>query len=135
MLALQPATQQIRQGETFTITIQVRTNQPVDGAAAFVDFDASGLSVVSVTPGPALSVVLQNQVDSTLGRLSFVAGTLSAPYPTHDFVLATVVFTATGSITKPSLSFASTDPQKSDVTFSGSSVLAGREPATITVVP
>jgi predicted secreted protein len=133
VLALAPTTQTVALGQTVSVAIRVRTNQPVDGAAAFIDFDPTKLRVASITAGTGLPIVVQNQFDNGQGRVSFAAGALTLPYPSSDFVLATVVFTATGATSSTPLTFAHTNPWASDITLNGNSVLAAREPASVTV--
>jgi hypothetical protein len=113
----------------------VRTNQPIDGATAFVDFDPTKLQVAAVKAGTELPILIQNQFDNLQGRISFAAGAFSSPYPAGDFVLATVTFTVTGVTDSTPLSFVTTSPWTSDVTFRGASVLAAREHATVKVLP
>ena len=95
VLLVAPSTSVVGVHQSFSIAIQVRTSQPVDGAAAFVDFDPRVLQVVSLTSGGVLPAVLRSQVDNTQGRIDFAAGALSAPFPSADFTLAAIVFTAT----------------------------------------
>lgn len=133
VLAVAPPTMTVALQQTFSVAIHVRTNQPVDGAAAFVDFDPSKLQVASITPGSVFSVVIQNQADNALGRISFAAGSLSGIFPTSDFVLATVVFTATSPTATTALTLAATNPRLSDVSLGGDSVLASREHGAVTV--
>jgi hypothetical protein len=133
VLALAPTTQTVALGQTVSVVVRVRTNQPVDGAAAFIDFDPTKLRVASITAGTGLPIVVQNQFDNGQGRVSFAAGALTLPYPSSDFVLATVVFTATGATSSTPLTFAHTNPWASDITLNGNSVLAAREPASVTV--
>lgn len=118
-----------------TVTVRVRTNQSVDAATAFVDFDPTKLQVAAVTAGTELPIVILNQFDNQQGRINFAAGSFSAPYPASDFVLATITFTATSATDSTPLSFVTTSPWISDVTFGGDSVLAARENAAVTVLP
>lgn len=54
------------------------------------------LQVASATVGNVLPVLLQNQLDNQTGRISIASGVLGVPFPGADFVLASIVFTATG---------------------------------------
>lgn len=87
--------------------------------AAFVDFDPAVLQVVSLTTGGVLPAVLRSRVDNTQGRLDFVAGALSAPFPSADFTLATVVFTATQPTAATVLALAAASPRLSNITYGG----------------
>ena len=133
VLALAPATTTVGLNQTFSVAVRVRTTQPVDGAAAYIDFDPTVLQVATVTGGGVLPAILRSQVDNTLGRIDFVAGALSAPFPAADFTLATVVFTATRPAAT-ALTFTAANPRLSDVTFGGASILHHREPGAVTVL-
>lgn len=132
-LALAPASVTVALGERVTMTVWVHTTQRVDGAAAHILFDPAVLQVADATPGETLPVLLQQQIDNATGRVSLAAGALSAPFPIADFVLASVVFTATGITDGAVLTFATTHPTRSDVTFGGLSILERRASATIAV--
>jgi hypothetical protein len=83
--------------ESFSVDIKtiVGEGEGVDSAEAHLDFDATYLGVVSMTPGPALGFVLQNEYDNTAGTIDYVAGAgIGSPAVTDDFVLATVEFQA-----------------------------------------
>jgi subtilisin family serine protease len=134
VLALSPATTTVGVGQRFSVTVRVRTTDAVDGAAAYLTFDPATMQVASVTAGDALPAILRNQVDNTQGRIDFVAGALSAPFPAADFTLATVVFTATQPTTSAALTFAAANPRLSDVTFGGVSILHHREAGVVTVL-
>ena len=132
VLAIDPPTATAGQGQRVSVDIVVRTDQPVDGAAAYLDFDRSKLQVAAITPGGALSSVLQNSFDNAAGRLAFAAGALATP-PDANFVLATVTFTATGLTPGTPLPFASVAPRRSDVTFGGVSLLDHTEGGSVIV--
>jgi hypothetical protein len=134
VLALTPAQVTVTRGERLTVTVWVRTTQRADGAAAHLLFDPAVLQVANTTSGDALPVLLQNQLDNQTGRISIASGALAAPFPGADFVLASVVFTATGVTDGTPLVFAAARPLLSDVTYGGRSILDRREPATITVL-
>lgn len=133
VLAIAPAATTVGVTQSFSVTIRVRTTQPVDGAAAYINFDPAVLQVAQITAGSALPSVLHNQIDNVQGRLDFVAGALSAPFPSADFTLATVFFTATQATASTPLNFAAANPRLSDVTFGGASILHHREAGAVTV--
>lgn len=133
ILALSPATTTVGTNQRFTVAVQVRTQRPVDGASAYIDFDPAVLQVASVTSGGSLPTVLLSTVDNVRGRIDFVAGTLSASFPITDFVLATVEFTAGQAISTTPLTFAAVNPRLSDVTYAGASILERREGGTVIV--
>lgn len=134
VLALAPTTTTVGVGQSFSVAVHVRTTQPVDGAAAYLDFDPAAMQVAHVAAGGALSAVLRNQIDNVQGRIDFVAGALAAPFPSTDFTLATITFTATQPTTDAALSFAAANPRLSDVTFGGVSILHHREGGAVTVL-
>ncbi|MCX6040430.1 MAG: cohesin domain-containing protein [Caldilinea sp.] len=122
-------------GQTFSVTIQVRTSQMVDGSGAYVNFDPTVLQAAAISPSNSLSLELQNQIDNTQGHINFVAGQLNSPFPSRDFVLATVRFQATRQFFETLLTFESVDPQRqSNVTFNGNSILSNYQNAAVVVV-
>ena len=135
VLVLQSSTPTIPVGQVFSATIQVRTSQLVDGVAAYVNFDPTVLQVAAISPGSTLSLELQNQFDNTRGHINFVAGQLNSPFPSRDFVLATIRFQATRQIFETLLTFESMDSQRqSNVTFNGNLILVNSENAAVTVI-
>ncbi|MBU6352161.1 MAG: hypothetical protein KGS73_18660, partial [Chloroflexi bacterium] len=135
VLVLQPSITTIPVGQVFSATIQVRTGQLVDGVAAYVNFDPTVLQVAAISPGNSLSLELQNQIDNTQGHINFVAGQLNSPFPSRDFVLATIRFQATRQIFETLLTFESVDPQRqSSVTFNGNLILNNYQNAAVTVI-
>ena len=119
VMALTPGNITASQGTTFTVAIQVRTNQPVDGAASYLSFDPAVLQIAAVLPGNGLPVIIQNQVNNQQGQLNLVAGALTSPFPSSNFVLATVVFTATNLSSETPLRFAVSGARQSSVTYEG----------------
>jgi len=134
ILALAPVSTTVGIFQRFSMAIHVRTRQSVDGASAYIDFDPARLQVASVASGSALSLVLLNTVDNTLGRLNFVASALSSPFPNTDFVLATVEFTAVQESPGTLVTFATANPRLSDITFAGSSILGARQNAVVRAI-
>lgn len=134
VLAVTPSATTANVGQAFSVTLQVQAGaQQVDGSAAYLDFNPAVLQVVSITPGSALSVVLQNQFNNTLGTLDFSAGALSN-FPSGTFTLATVQFNPIGVANNSPLTFHLTAPRHSDATFGGVSVLGSTVNGTVTVV-
>jgi len=134
VLAVAPAERTVGVNQSFEVAIQVRTDQLVDGAAAFVDFDPAVLQVASIAPGGALPTILRNQVDNVQGRIDLVAGVLAGPFPTADFVLATVVFTARGQPATTHLLFSSASSRLSDITANGASIFDHAENGAVVVL-
>ena len=135
LLAVVPAGTAVHLGETFTVTIRVQTTQPVDSAEAHLNFDPAVLQVATVTAGSTFSTLLQNQFDNTQGTFDFAAGAaLGGSLPTSDFVLATILFTATQPSTNTPLTFVSQNSRRSDVYYIGSSVLDRLENGSVRVI-
>jgi formylglycine-generating enzyme required for sulfatase activity len=135
LLAVAPAGTAVQLGETFTVTVRVQTTQPVDSAGAYLNFDPAVLQVAAVTAGSTFSTLLQNQFDNTQGTFDFEAGAaLGGGAPTSDFVLATILFTATHPSTGTPLTFVSQNPRRSDIYYAGNSVLDRLENGSVRVV-
>ncbi len=135
LLAVAPAGTAVQLGETFTVTVRVQTTQPVDSAEAHLNFDPAVLQVAAVTAGSTFSTLLQNAFDNTQGTFDFAAGAaLGGGAPTSDFVLATILFTATHPSTGTPLTFVSQNPRRSDVYYVGNSVLDRLENGSVRVI-
>jgi hypothetical protein len=96
-MVIEPTPKTVAVGETFTvnITVTISAGEEVNSAGAHLDFDTDYLRVESITPGTALSEVLQNEHDNPTGTIDYDAGVpLGDPPVTTDFVLATVTFYA-----------------------------------------
>ena len=131
--ALTPALVNVRVGDVFTVAVSVQANaQPLDAAAAFLDFDPAVLQVVTITPGTALSTVIHNRFDNQLGQVDFAAGTLSGP-ASGGFTLAMITFQARGASPGSPLTFAATPPRRTDATWRGESVLDRVEDGAVAV--
>jgi hypothetical protein len=92
-MVIDPAAKTVGVNESFSVDIKtiISEGEGVDSAGAHLDFDATYLEVVSITPGTALGFVLQNEYDNTGGTIDYVAGVgIGSPAVTDDFVLATV---------------------------------------------
>ncbi len=133
VLVISPATVNATVGMTFTVTVRVLTNQSVDGAAAYLDFDPTRLQVMAVAHGATLPAVLQNSFDNNAGQVNFAAGILSAPFPATDFDLAQITFQALALTPGTPLTFASANPRMSDVSFGGASILDHAENGSVII--
>lgn len=133
VMSLSPVSIAAHPGQRFEIEVLVRTQQFVDGAVAHIDFDPAVMQVASIAPGGVLGNILQNQVDNLQGQLDFAAGTLSAPFPTSNFVLATISFTATNLANISPISFVTAAPRQSSVTYNGNAILDRVEHGAVTV--
>jgi cohesin domain-containing protein len=119
-------------GRSFRMTLAVKAGQqPVDGAAAYVNFDPTVLQVEGVTAGKRLGVELHRHVDNAAGAVDYAAGAFGA-FPAGTFSLATLRFRAlrTGATT---LVLNRSGSRQSDVTFGGASVLGRPQAATVRI--
>jgi hypothetical protein len=127
-----PAT--VRVGQRFTVALQVEAGQqPVDGAAAYVDFDPQVLQVEEVTVGSRLGVELHQRVDNAAGTVDYAAATFGN-FPSGSFTLATVRFRPLKPAAVTPLVLRRLAPRQSDATFGGRSVLGASPGVTLAVV-
>lgn len=132
-LALEAPSSSIGVGQTFTMPIIIDAEtQVVDAASAHLNFESAYVEVISITAGSELPLLLQNDFDNTIGQLDVAAGTLE-DYPSGSFILATVTFRAITETEGISITFNSTTPRLSDVTFEGASVLLESIGSTIVI--
>ena len=125
-----PAT--VAVGERFTVTLTVEAGpQPVDGAAAYVNFDPTMVQVEGVTAGEVFAVELQRQVDNAAGTIDYAAGTLG-DFPAGRFALATLRVRALREGTT-ALALNRSASRQSDVTFGGASLLGQQQNAGVTI--
>lgn len=131
---IQPSPNTVTLGSQFDMTVRVLANSnQVDGAAAYLNYDAAVLFVVSTTPGPTLATVLQND-HSTPGQVNYAAGTFSS-FPTTTFTLVTVRFQANALSAGTSVDLnVGPDPRTSEATFGGTAYTTVLTSATIVVV-
>ena len=121
-LALLPASQTVKAGDSFSVAVQAHCNgQETDAIAIFLDFDPGDIEVQSIAPGETLDIILQNSYDNVLGTIDFGAGKLTPPYPSDSFTLATLTFKlkldAVGLTTD--LSFHNREPRSTGVDHFG----------------
>jgi hypothetical protein len=109
-------------GQQFDVAINVVAGaQEVDTAQAYLDFDQTVVSVVSIGAGGTLPVALQSTFNNSNGTLGYAAFTFSA-FPTGTFTLCTVRFAAIATSPSSPLTFHGANPRKTDA-FRGVSVL------------
>lgn len=102
---VQPSTLVVGQGQIFDMDIVILAgDQPVSFAEAFVNYDSNVLEVQSITPGSALPETLLSE-SGTSGQLDYSAQALTGPYPSGEFVLATITFEALVITSETSISF------------------------------
>ncbi len=127
VMAIIPDTQSVGVGTEFNVNIEVRASaQQVDGAAGYLNFDPALLEVVSISAVTSqLSVTVEQSFDNALGTANYAAGRFSAPFPSGTFTIATLRFRAKAQSAGTPITFNTTNPRKTDVTFGGNLVLAG----------
>ncbi|MBT9165954.1 MAG: hypothetical protein DDT25_00617 [Chloroflexi bacterium] len=134
---LDPPSTTVHTGQTFTLEIKtdVADLQPVTGVSAFINFDASKLKVLSITPGTALPTVLQNIFDNTVGAIDYSAGQLTAPFPRGTFVVATIEFMTLAETPSTLIEFSFAAPRKTMVDFGGVPILGTHGDAAVEIIP
>lgn len=136
LLIINPAMKTVNVGESFDLAVQVQAgSQQVEGAAAYLNFDASLLKVTNLAAASSLPTVITSNYDNTLGHVDFAAGQLGTPLPSGTFTVVTVTFQALATVASPgsSVTFNGTMPRLADVTYNGASVLTGTTPASIII--
>ncbi len=98
---LLPAQATVELETTFDVAIQVNasSNQPVNAAQAFLNFDPAKLQVISITDGTTLPIPVIKTVDNGIGEIGYAALTVDASQ-IDSFTLATVHFRAMGMTSK-----------------------------------
>ncbi|MEI7847763.1 MAG: SBBP repeat-containing protein [Chloroflexota bacterium] len=133
-LSIFPALQTVNIDQVFSVDVRVTAGtQPVDGAAAYLNFDPAYLNVISITPGNILETVLKNTYSNTTGEIDYLAGTLDTLHPTGTFTLFTIKFKAVGIDSSTDLTFSSIAPRKSDTSNNGQSYFQQATDSTITI--
>lgn len=119
---------------TFDVIIQVETGGlPVDGAAAYLDFDPAYFEVVNVQPGTTLPIFLQSMTDNARGRVDFAAGQFPPDYPSGTFTLMTVTLRAVATVDAGLISLSTTGRRETMVTFGGEAVTSNATGAMIMI--
>ncbi len=124
-------------GESFEVNIEVEANssdQAMEEALAYLNFDPEVLQVEELTPGGDLPSVLRNRFDNEAGHIDFAANKPAAPYPSDTFTLATISFITLRPTNNTFISFNQELPRKSDVTFDSRSILSGTEGNLVNIV-
>ncbi len=133
VVAVVPESEIVPTGRMFRVDLEVRAgSDPVDAAAAYVDFDPTRLRVLRVVSGSALPLEVATTIDNVAGRVDVVAGSLGV-LPSGTFTLASLEMLAERATPSTPLQLQRTLPRRSDVAFAGASVLGGRESSQVTI--
>ncbi|MFM7581613.1 MAG: CARDB domain-containing protein, partial [Caldilinea sp.] len=135
ILAISPAQSRVTVGDTFTVAVEVNTQQPVDGASAAIDFDPTYVQVLEIVPGQTLTMSLQDTYSNEKGTIQFAAGTLNPLFPTSNFTLMTIKLVAIGETEQTAFTFRTGELLASDVTYGGISILDDVAPGSVTIKP
>ena len=120
-----PQSSTVMVGDIFTVTVRVQSgSQPVNGAAAYLNFDPAIVQVQALTAGASLPVLIQSQFSNSAGTVDFAAGAFSG-FPSGTFDVVQVRLAAAAPSAGMPLVFNLTPPRRTDVTFGAGSILAG----------
>jgi glycosidase len=120
-----PQTSIVMVGDVFTVTVRIQTGaQPINGAAAYLNFNPAIVQVQALTAGATLPVPIQSQFSNALGTVDFAAGAFSN-FPSGTFDVVKVRMSAVATSQGMPLLFNMTLPRRTDATFGVGSVLAG----------
>lgn len=121
-------------GSTFPVDIQIETgSQPVNSAAAYVNYDKNCLEVIQITPDEAyLNGVLASEFSNTRGELKHVAVVPPGEDPPLGTLkVATITFKYKAA-SSTNITFNTENPRKSEVAFGQGSVLGSLVNYTVT---
>jgi len=121
----------------FEVTLQLTppANFPADFISAYVNFDATILEVMSLTPitNNAYFEMMTDNFDNTSGQIDLMLYALTPDVPKETIDLVTVTFHAKGEIPNTSLEFSTTESRKTEVLSEGFSVLGKKDDSTFPV--
>jgi len=133
-ISIEPSARTIAEGERFTVRVNVQTgSDPVDGVAAYLDFDALVLRLEQIKNLDHFPFLLQNTFDNQNGTMQFAAGTTSNHLLSGTFEFIELEFTALQRAKNTGLLFNTTKPRQTDITFQAMSVLGSISNGTITI--
>jgi hypothetical protein len=134
-LVLLPSSQTVAVHDIFDVVIEAQCNgQDIAGIAAFIDFDPDYLAVQSITDGGTLTDFVVSDYDNVIGTVDYNAGTLTQPWPSGTFTVATIKFKAMNPDGNISLNFSTTFPRESYADFGGQSKPGELHGTTITII-
>ncbi|WP_282075917.1 malectin domain-containing carbohydrate-binding protein, partial [Maribacter aquivivus] len=134
-LNINPVNTNVSIGDSFDVKVLLSTGiQPVNGAEIHLNFDPAILQVSSLTPTtiPFNIPVLTQNFDNTQGTIDYGAGTFTTPFPSGNFEMITVSFTAVGSGNSP-INFINPENTAGTVVTANGNVLDGTNNGTVVV--
>jgi hypothetical protein len=138
ILSVDPQESNVAIGQEFDVNILVKAGtQHVDGVSAYIDFDPIYLNAKNMTSGSHLDQPIDKSFDNKKGHIDFVAGKLTAPFPSGDFELVTIRLKAMAETPEAGtpLKFVFDPPRRTDVTFGGASVFDHAENGVVHITP
>jgi hypothetical protein len=122
-LVISPSLSSCVPGQDIDLDIDVHSpSRGVDGVAAYINFNPTYLTVLSVTSGYNLPTIIENSVDNQAGQINFSVGAMDN-FPSGNFSAGTISLKCIAQTPGTELIFNQTLPRKSDITSSGISIL------------
>jgi len=115
-------------GDKFSLAVEVQNfdQQPVDLGEVHLNFDPNALQVTQLTafdvPFPV--EIISPTFDNTSGTIDYAAGTFGN-FSTEDFTLLIIEFQAIRRVVGSQITFNTSFPRESIVTYNGTNVLSG----------
>ncbi len=125
------------EGDRFALSLVIKETlaSPIDGGAFFLNVDPALLAVVAIDLNPALTTVLQQEIDNVQGRADIAAGLLGQVLsPPLAFV--TVTFEARQSFQQTHIGLEGGGVRRTDLALAGASLIdraKGGAPAVISL--
>jgi len=94
-IIITPSSNQILQGETFTLTLFMTPAEPIGGWQFDLQFDQMRVRATTVTAGSNwTSYFDQGTINNTTGTITSIQTWTSGPYPAAPHIMCTITFTA-----------------------------------------
>ena len=131
---VEPSTQTVSVGDTFTATLYVDAGtQSLDSAQAYLDFMPAHLNVLSMTGDGTLETELLSNFNNTLGELGYAAATFASAQ-SGTFALVTVTFQAMSATSGTPLAFHTTLPRQTKASLLGTPLAMTVAGGTVTIL-
>jgi hypothetical protein len=139
IMSISPATTQVENGDTFSVSVQVVAgSRQVDGAEAHLNFNPEFLRVNSLTKGETLpTTLIDGSYDNINGEIDYAAGVelgSTTPPPSGTFDLILIEFEALAATDGTALTFGFVFPRETIATFQGAPILSGVTNGTVVIV-